>query len=130
MKDTDERSTPPELFKELDDEFHFEIDVCALQDNHKCERYFHLSENGLIQKWAPHICFMNPPYSNIPQWLRKAFNESLLGAVVVCILPVDSSTKWFHEFIWNGNTNQFRCEVRFPNKRYKFENYSNSAKFA
>ncbi len=73
---------------------------------------------------------MNPPYSNIPQWLRKARDESKDGATVVCILPVDSSTKWFHEYIWNNKTNQFKCEIRFPDKRYQFGNYSNSAKFA
>jgi phage N-6-adenine-methyltransferase len=127
---TDERSTPIELFKELDDEFHFEVDVCACQDNFKVANYYHPSVNGLKQKWAPQRCFMNPPYSDIPRWLRKAYGESLDGALVVCILPVDSSTKWFHEFIWDKSTNQFRCEVRFPDKRYSFGEYSNVAKFA
>jgi phage N-6-adenine-methyltransferase len=127
---SDEKETPIELFKELDDEFHFEIDVCALQDNYKCARYFHPSVNGLKQVWTPSICFMNPPYSNIPRWLDKARLEANNGAIVVCILPVDSSTKWFHEFIWNKTINKFRCEIRFPDRRYSFGKYSNSAKFA
>lgn len=128
--DGDERETPQELFDELNAEFHFEIDVCALQDNFKCATWFHPTQNGLVQEWAPHVCFMNPPYSDIPNWLQKAKNESEKGAVVVCILPVDSSTKWFHKFIWDKETGQFRCRVRFPDKRYSFGKYSNSAKFA
>lgn len=130
MKASDERSTPPELFKILDDEFHFELDVCAMQSNAKCLNYYHIGDNGLKQQWWPNRCFMNPPFSEIPNWLLKARIESSNGALVVCILPMDSSTKWFHEFIWDNITHQFRIPVRFPNKRYSFGSYVNTSKFS
>lgn len=132
MADSDERSTPTELFKELDDEFHFELDVCSTNENAKCGFHYTKEDKSLIRDWAPYKCFMNPPYSNIPRWLQKAKDESIKGALVVCILPMDSSTKWFHEFIWDKAQNYWRpgVEGRFPDKRYKFGDNENSAKFA
>ena len=35
-----EWETPNELFKQLNDEFNFTIDVCALPETSKCERYY------------------------------------------------------------------------------------------
>ena len=32
---SDEWETPQELFNELDDEFHFTVDACATDENHK-----------------------------------------------------------------------------------------------
>lgn len=136
MKDplglSDERSTPSELFDPLHKEFHFTLDVCAMAENAKLHNYFSLTENGLKQPWAGHRCFMNPPYSDIRSWLYKAREESLKGALVVAILPCDTSTKWFHEYFWNKDLHDVRGKVRirFPSKRFKFGDNTNSAKFA
>lgn len=132
MKDTDERSTPQELFDELNREFHFTLDVCAMKWNAKCERYFNFQQDGLTQSWENEVCWMNPPYSDISSWLFKAERESIIrNAIVVAILPMDGSTKWFHTFIWNKQLHQPRqgVQIRYPDKRYKFNN-ENSAKFA
>ena len=37
---TDLWETPQDFFDELDREFHFELDVCALPENAKCARYY------------------------------------------------------------------------------------------
>ena len=78
------------------------------------------------------MLFMNPPYSNLYGWLKMAKFESLHGATVVCILPCDTSTQWFHDFIYDKKTNNWypNVEVRFPDRRYKFGDNTNSAKFA
>ncbi len=132
MKDTDERSTPQELFDELDAEFHFTLDVCAMSHNAKCVKYYNFQQDGLVQSWEGEICWMNPPYSNIPSWLYKAAWEMINHNVTtIAILPMDSSTHWFHDFIWDKSTHSPRAgiQIRFPDKRYKFNN-TNSAKFA
>lgn len=55
---TDNWATPPEFFKELDKEFHFNLDPAADEFNHKCDRYFTIAENGLLQDWGGVIpCF-------------------------------------------------------------------------
>lgn len=127
---SDERATPPELFKLLDYEFHFTCDVAAWSDNKKCEKYYDFTIDGLKQDWSKDVNFLNPPFSAIKQWLRKARAEAEKGALTVVILPNDSSTQWFHEFIWDKAKREFRVPVFFPDKRYKFGTYSNASKFA
>lgn len=49
---TDNWATPMEFFEELDKEFRFNLDPCASEQNHKCERYFTKEQNGLLQDWG------------------------------------------------------------------------------
>lgn len=56
-------STPQDLFDELDAEFHFNVDVCANENNAKCELYFDQSEAGQTKEWGG-SCWMNPPYGD------------------------------------------------------------------
>lgn len=68
-------STPQELFDELDGEFHFTLDPCADDGNHKCDRYYTEEQDGLAQDWAGEVVFCNPPYGrDIAKWVRKCFN--------------------------------------------------------
>ena len=39
--------TPQDFFDELNREFHFNLDVCALPENAKCARYFTPEQDGL-----------------------------------------------------------------------------------
>lgn len=41
---TDQWATPDDFFRELDQEFHFNLDPCANEQNHKCEKYFTSSQ--------------------------------------------------------------------------------------
>lgn len=43
--------TPPALFKALDDEFHFTLDVCANERNHKCARYLRRNNMATIYQY-------------------------------------------------------------------------------
>ena len=52
-------STPQDLFDKLDEEFHFDLDLCASVFNHKCERYFTEQDNGLLQKWNCSCAFIS-----------------------------------------------------------------------
>lgn len=49
---TDNWATPQELFNELNSEFHFTLDPCADDKNHKCDKYFTRKEDGLLQNWG------------------------------------------------------------------------------
>ena len=49
---TDLWETPQALFDELNREFHFGIDVCALPENAKCARYYTPEQDGLKQTWG------------------------------------------------------------------------------
>lgn len=52
LSNSDEWATPQALFDELDKEFHFNLDPCSTDENHKCERYFTLENDGISQNWG------------------------------------------------------------------------------
>lgn len=131
---TDERYTPQELYDELDAEFHFTCDLAAAYDNFKHPNYYSLAppNNAFDHDWTG-ICFCNPPYSDIPRWLRRGrLQVNLHNSTIVWILPCDGSTKWFHDYIWDNtkHTPRTGIQLRFQPTRYKFDRYTNSAKFA
>lgn len=118
---TDLWETPQDFFDELNKEFDFEIDVCALKDNAKCNKFYSPADDGLTKLWTG-VCWCNPPYGrSIGKWVKKAFESN--NATVVMLLPARTDTKWFHEFIY-GN-----AEIRFIKGRLKFGNSKNSAPF-
>ena len=123
----DEWETPQELFDELDKEFDFDLDPCCTYQNKKCAGYNTKEENGLRQPWYGNV-FMNPPYSrgNIDKWVERAYNaiKNKECNLVVGLLRVDTSTNWFHNFIYN------KAEIRFIKGRVKFSNSANSPPFA
>ena len=51
-KNSDEWQTPEDLFQKLDREFGFDLDACANESNHMCEKYYSLAEDGLAQNWG------------------------------------------------------------------------------
>lgn len=117
---TDLWSTPQNLFDSLDHEFHFDCDVCALPENAKCNKYYSPDQDGLKQEWTG-TCWCNPPYGRqIGKWIKKA-SESM--ATVVCLLPVRTDTKWFHQYIYG------KADIRFIKGRLKFGNCSKEAPF-
>ena len=114
--------TPPNLFRKLDEEFHFTLDVCAIPENAKCERFFSPEQDGLSQPWEG-VCWMNPPYGReIGKWMEKAFNESEKGVTVVCLVPARPDTEWWHLFALRG-------EIRFLRGRLKFGEAKSGAPF-
>lgn len=119
---TDLWSTPQDVFDQLNREFSFTLDVCALPENAKCKNFFSPKENGLQQCWTG-CCFMNPPYGReIRKWMEKAYKSSLCGATVVCLVPARTDTSWWHDYAING-------EIRFIRGRLKFGGSQNSAPF-
>lgn len=116
--------TPPELFRNIDTEFRFTLDVCATAENTKLPKFFSLADDSLKQDWQPHICWMNPPYGRgISTWIEKAAYSARMGATVVALLPSRTDTWWFHEWVYN------KAETRFLRGRIKFVGAKHSAPF-
>ncbi len=119
---TDLWPTPQSFFDKLNAEFNFFTDVCASDDNAKCINYYTKETDGLAQKWAG-SCWMNPPYGKtIGEWVKKAYESSLTGATVVCLVPARTDTKWFHDYAIKG-------EIRFIKGRLKFGKGDSNAPF-
>lgn len=122
LSTTDLWATPQDLFDELNDEFGFTRDVCAIPENAKCPDYFTPGQDGLSMTWNG-ICWMNPPYGReIARWMKKAYESSMRGATVVCLVPARTDTSWWHNYAVLG-------EIRFIKGRLKFGDQKNSAPF-
>jgi len=68
--------------------------------------------------------FVNPPYSNISEWVAKCYEEGRKeNTLVVMLIPSRTDTKYFHDYILN------RAEIRFVKGRLKFGSSKNSAPF-
>ena len=120
---TPEWSTPQDLFDKLHKVWEFTLDVCATEENAKVLYFYDKADDGLKQSWKGHVCWMNPPYGReIVKWMRKAFQESLRGAVVVCLVPARTDTVWWHDHAMKG-------DVTFLKGRLKFGDAKNSAPF-
>ena len=73
---TDEWATPQDLFDSLDKEFHFTLDPCANEHNHKCETYYSRSDDGLSKNWGGAECVLQ---SSVWSADRKVGAESIGG---------------------------------------------------
>ena len=122
LKRQGDYSTPPDLFEAYDRIWHFTLDVCATADNAKCPHYFTPEQDGLLQPWRG-TCWMNPPYhqTEIPKWIRKAYEEAQRGAVVVALLPVRAGSAWFHDVVLP------QAQVTFLRGRIKFAGRTTNA---
>lgn len=119
---TDIWETPQWLFDKYDSRYHFTLDVCADANNAKCSAFFDEEADGLKQTWAGN-CWMNPPYGReIGKWVKKAYEESKLGATVVCLLPSRTDTAWWHDYVMRG-------QITFLRGRLKFGGCKNNAPF-
>ena len=123
---TDQWATPQLFFDGLNEEFHFTLDPCADENNHKCEKYFTESDNGLLKSWDGERVFCNPPYGReITRWVEKCYSEVTSGTcdLAVMLIPARTDTRWFHKYIYQ------KAEVRFLKGRLNFGDSKNAAPF-
>lgn len=140
---SDDWATPQDLFDKLSAELGpFELDACASVSNTKCDYFYTTEDDSLGRGWryasvpdrSPysiasytaqlfHKVWMNPPYGRgIGAWIKKAYEESQKGCLVVCLLPARTDTAWYHDYCTKG-------EIRFLRGRLKFGGHKNSAPF-
>lgn len=94
--------TPPSLFAALDAEFCFQLDAAAAPHNALCRKFITQEQNTLETPWSdyltiPGYAWMNPPYSNITPFVKKAAAESINQIGTVMLVPSDTSVGWFKE---------------------------------
>lgn len=119
---TDLWSTPQDFFDKLNEKYKFTLDVCSDGKNNKCDKYYTEEVDGLSQEWTG-VCWMNPPYGReISKWMKKAYESSLSGATVVCLVPARTDTAWWHDYAMKG-------DIEFIRGRLKFGGNKNPAPF-
>ena len=99
---TDEWATPRHIVDPLSDAVGgFDLDPASGAENapHATHTYTE-SDDGLHQPWFGAV-WCNPPYSDKIAWIAKAHDAVRSGdaQTVVMVLPVDTSTQWFHRLV-------------------------------
>jgi len=114
----DERFTPPEVFGPLDRLFGFTLDPCTTADNPLAVNVFWTKEDdGLSRDWSRQHVFVNPPYSQMLRWAKKAIYATMDGAFVAFLIPNDCSTEAFRLLAansWGRWEIPFRVKFRTP----------------
>ena len=109
---SDEYHTPQALFDHYDHIFHFDVDVAATKNNAKCERFFTKANDGLKQEWGK-TNWLNPTFSSIQKWMKKAYESARLGAVVVALLPARTDTQWFRDYVSHAEIELLEGRIKF-----------------
>lgn len=111
-KNHDNWATPPHILEGIRKEFGEYFDPCPW--NHD------MSWHGLQVAWKE-VNFVNPPYNLTEKaaFVERAIKhqfQSIIRYTSICLLPVSTSTKLFHDWIEN-----FRKEkIRFIQGRLRF----------
>jgi site-specific DNA-methyltransferase (adenine-specific) len=106
--------TPKELYRQLDNEFHFDFDPSPPDPTF----------DGLSIEWGQ-CNFVNPPYGKETiRWCAKAVVEWSKGKTVVMLLAARTDTKWFQDYCL-----PYATEIRFIRGRLKFDDSEGSAPF-
>jgi phage N-6-adenine-methyltransferase len=123
---SNEWATPQWIFNELNTEFNFTLDPCSTKENHKCEKFYTINEDGLKQDWMGQRVFMNPPYGgHTLKWIKKAYEESKRGAIVVCLIVSATDRSYWHDIIF-----PFAEQIRFIRGRLNFDEHKSTAPFS
>jgi len=110
---TDKWNTPDSFYSQLHHEFNFDFDPCPPDPEF----------NGLNIDWGKRN-FVNPPFSNWQEWVKKGYEEHKKGKTVVFLIAARTDTKAFHEIIL-----PHAKQIRFIKGRLKFGGSKNSAPF-
>ena len=139
LDEVDDRTTPDDVFGPLMERFGFTIDVAAAAHNARCDRFYTLTDNGLLQDWSGERVWCNPPYSDLAGWTEKAWQESATAELIVMLLPANRTEQgWWQDSIepfrdgrhprgprtefWRGRTRFIKAgatEIK-PNERPPF----------
>lgn len=111
-----EWATPLAIYRALDTEFKFTLDVCASPLNAKHVRYLTKDVDALGISWARERVFCNPPYGlKIEAFVRKALLEATEhDTLAVMLLPARTDTIWFHDVVLP------HAEIRFIRGRLSY----------
>jgi phage N-6-adenine-methyltransferase len=123
LDEVDDRGTLPEFVAGLEERFGepFTLDVAAAAHNAKAPRYFTRADDGLAQSWSGERVWCNPPYSNLADWLAKAWAEWPNTRGIVMLLPANRvEQKWWQEHVEPFRDRGGALSVEFLPGRMRF----------
>lgn len=110
----DVRETPRALFDKLNRQYSFDLDAASTASNSLCSDFFTESgfyrnglwekdpggqtgTNGLTGSWVGRRVWCNPPFSELPAWVKKAWSSQ--AETVVMLVPSWTERGWWQELV-------------------------------
>jgi len=89
----------------------FVLDPCCTEKNKKAGCFFTPEVNGLAMDWAADLdcwmdggrfisspaAFVNPPFSQLDEWIQKVIEESQKGLTIALVHPDTPDTAWYQK---------------------------------
>ncbi|WP_373488940.1 DNA N-6-adenine-methyltransferase, partial [Blastomonas sp.] len=122
--DRDSRFTPADFLASIYEAFgDIDLDPCAHELSPVIARRRILQSeggDGLSEPWLGRLVYVNPPYSKLLVWLRRAHEQWKAGdaQTVICLVPVRTDSAWFQDVLSADADIYFlRGRVRFLDTR-------------
>jgi DNA (cytosine-5)-methyltransferase 1 len=84
----------------------FAADLAASAENAVADLYFTEEMDSLKQAWhlasltsVERWCWLNPPFSDIEPWVKKATIESHSGAHTIMLVPASVGANWWRDWV-------------------------------
>ena len=116
ISENDLWETPRQMLRDACEKYnvHPVLDVAASLDNRKYRQHFSTRIDALTVQWR-HDFFMNPPYSRVAEFMRKAYRSHVDYNVTGLILVfAKTDTHWWHDYV------EDKAEVHFIEGRVQF----------
>lgn len=116
--DRDAWKTPQPLWEYLNRIFHFYCDCAATPENAKCAMYITPEQNALQMGWSLHgTCWLNPPFSMLPEFTDAIVRNVERGCRVVAIVPGHRCEQdW-----WRQNVLGKAAHIAYPRGRVAYD---------
>lgn len=97
----DDRRTPRPFFDLLNARHSFTVDAAASPENALLSKFWTLDDDAFEQDWSLERVWCNPPYSDVPAWVAKAWTEMEAGCpLVVMLLPANRTEQhWWQDWV-------------------------------
>ena len=120
LGDRDARFTPPEFLDVIQAVFgQIDLDPCGhVSSPVLATRRILQSDggDGMAEEWIGRLVYVNPPFSALIKWLRRADEQWHLGnaETIVCLVPARTDSTWFHDRLRSvADIHMLRGRLRF-----------------
>jgi phage N-6-adenine-methyltransferase len=109
----DNWATPWPIVRALEAEFgSFHLDPCCTRETAKAPQFYTAADDGLQRPWWGRV-FCNPPYSDIPAWLKKGRESLGPVTLLVYLVPAWTDRSWWHSELAGAEVRFLRGRVPF-----------------
>jgi phage N-6-adenine-methyltransferase len=112
--------TPRDLVSALFQEFPFDLDAAASQENAICDPFISAEKDALKTPWDGRVVWCNPPYgkgnsASIKEFVQRGYEQHLVQKnTVVMLLPAYTDPKYWRDYCTQAH------EIRFLTGRLAF----------